>query len=146
MHPSKLKKKAKWCYIWPHTPITALLLELLTIVDSLAMELAPPRCFSPHQTYMVHYFPWDFEGLLVILSLTFLKWTVLRANISIWKHFLTAFCFLYCAISQEAWYMKKANKYGFDPWVLIMLKSYFDRTAERAKIFLTFLVPVFVEL
>lgn len=40
--------------------------------------------------------------------------------------------------------MKKANKYGFDPWVLIILKSYFDGNAERAKIFLTSLFPVLV--
>lgn len=41
--------------------------------------------------------------------------------------------------------MKKADKYGFDPWVLIMLKSYFDGTAERAKIFLTSLLPVTIK-
>lgn len=56
------------------------------------------------------YFPWDFKGLLVTLSLTFLSQALLIANISIWKHLLCSVLLsLYCAILQGTQNTKKTN-------------------------------------
>lgn len=95
--------QAKWCYIWPYPQIMALLLQPLTVTDSLVIGLSPPRCFILQQTYMVCYFPWDFEGLLVTLSVTSLSRALLMASISIWKHLLCSVLLcLYCAVLQGA--------------------------------------------
>lgn len=109
------KKKAKRCYICPSTPIIALLLELLTVTDNLLVGLSPLECFILHQTYMVHYFPWDFEGLLVILSLTFLKWTFLMATLAYGNFSLQCFAFF------TVRYHKEHNKWRRQTNMILIL-------------------------